>query len=419
MSGVLIELEGKAQQYPWGKLGRSSVVATLLAAGNENFKIDETQPYAELWMGTHPKSPLVVKDTGELLSDYIGKHKEKVVGSAVAQEVGNNLPYLFKVLSVDKALSIQAHPNKTLAKILHAKDPKNYPDGNHKPEMAIAITDFGGLCGFRPLSEIVYFIETVGEFKKLLSNDSIMKLKNAKTIEEERVALKQSYGEVMRTNEETISRSVKSLMAQVDGTGSLISDSNNFHIPDNSVFMEELMLKVEREFPGDVGIFNMFFLNIVQLKPGDAIFLGANIPHAYIYGNCMEVMSCSDNVVRAGFTPKFKDVEVLCEMLIFESIKGEKMFQSIQVNDHVSLYDPPIDEFSMLRGVGKFGSKFSLPAKNGPSILICIDGKGTALNNNLAIGKGSIIFVPINTEVPLLSQSDDFTVYSAFCDLNC
>ena len=68
------------------------------------------------------------------------------------------LPFLFKVLSINKALSIQAHPNKSLAERLHAKDSKNYPDDNHKPEMTIAITPFDGLCGFRPLEEISHFL---------------------------------------------------------------------------------------------------------------------------------------------------------------------------------------------------------------------------------------------------------------------
>lgn len=61
-----------------------------------------------------------------------------------------------------------AHPNKSLAEILHAKDPAHYPDDNHKPEMCVALTDFTGLCGFRPARETVGFLASVPELAILL-----------------------------------------------------------------------------------------------------------------------------------------------------------------------------------------------------------------------------------------------------------
>ena len=56
-----------------------------------------------------------------------------------------------QVLSVAKALSIQAHPDKALAERLHAEQPQHYKDDNHKPEMALALTPFEALCSFVPL----------------------------------------------------------------------------------------------------------------------------------------------------------------------------------------------------------------------------------------------------------------------------
>lgn len=52
------------------------------------------------------------------------------------------------MLSVAKALSIQAHPDKELARTMHKARPDVYKDDNHKPEMALAITEFEALCGF-------------------------------------------------------------------------------------------------------------------------------------------------------------------------------------------------------------------------------------------------------------------------------
>ena len=37
-----------------------------------------------------------------------------------------------------------------------------------------------------------------------------------------------------------------------------------------------------------------------------AIYLGANVPHAYISGEIVECMATSDNVIRAGLTPKLR-----------------------------------------------------------------------------------------------------------------
>ena len=70
-----------------------------------------------------------------------------------------------QVLSIQKALSIQAHPTKDHGKILHQDAPDKYPDPNHKPEMAIALTPFEAMCGFRPAEEIVGFFENMAELK--------------------------------------------------------------------------------------------------------------------------------------------------------------------------------------------------------------------------------------------------------------
>ena len=128
------KLNCAVQTYAWGKKGAESLVASIKSKHDGTFKIDANKTYAELWMGTHPNGPSLIVDD---INDQIG------------HPIGDDLTFLFKVLSVNQALSIQAHPNKHLAKVLHAQQPKNYPDANHKPEMLIALNDFEALCGFR------------------------------------------------------------------------------------------------------------------------------------------------------------------------------------------------------------------------------------------------------------------------------
>src|ERR1700712_5692442 len=129
-------------------------------------------------MGTHPSNPSKDVATGRSLLDLV-QDNQALMSSAVSKRYEQKLPFLFKVLSINKALSIQAHPNKKLAEQLHAKDPKNYPDDNHKPEMTIAVTPFDGLCGFRPLVEISHFLSSVPALRKLVGEEEAAKLESA------------------------------------------------------------------------------------------------------------------------------------------------------------------------------------------------------------------------------------------------
>ncbi len=43
----------------------------------------------------------------------------------------------------------------------------------------------------------------------------------------------------------------------------------------------------QKQYPGDVGVFCPFLLNCIVLEVGEAIFLPANEPHAYISGDCI------------------------------------------------------------------------------------------------------------------------------------
>ncbi|XP_073798400.1 mannose-6-phosphate isomerase isoform X2 [Danio rerio] len=169
------------QNYAWGKAGLDSEVARLVLGGDPQAHIEHSKPYAELWMGAHPKGDALIKDNrisqrtlGQWIADFPG-----CLGSKVKDTFHGQLPFLFKVLSVNTALSIQAHPNRELAARLHAQFPEHYPDNNHKPEMAIALTQFEGLCGFRPMEEILGFLKNVPEFRALVGNEASEELQSA------------------------------------------------------------------------------------------------------------------------------------------------------------------------------------------------------------------------------------------------
>ena len=133
----MLRLICDVKQYSWGQLGQDSLVADL-ASCNAGHAADAAQPYAELWMGAHESGPARTAKSDMPLQQWLA-HTPLALGPEVLSNYGNTLPFLFKVISIRQALSIQAHPDKVLAKQLHATWPDWYKDDNHKPELALAV----------------------------------------------------------------------------------------------------------------------------------------------------------------------------------------------------------------------------------------------------------------------------------------
>lgn len=211
------------QQYAWGKLGSNSEVARLLASSDPLAQISEDKPYAELWMGTHPRGDARILDnriSQKTLGQWIAENQD-CLGSKVKDTFNGKLPFLFKVLSVETALSIQAHPNKELAEKLHLQAPQHYPDANHKPEMAIALTPFQGLCGFRPVEEIVTFLKKVPEFQSLIGEDATAQLKQSVSGDPEAMAsaLRNCFSHLMKSEKKVVVEQLNLLVKRISQQG--------------------------------------------------------------------------------------------------------------------------------------------------------------------------------------------------------
>jgi mannose-6-phosphate isomerase len=395
----------------------------------------------QLWMGTHPSNPSRDLATGRSLLDLFSDN-EALLSSTIASHYGDKLPFLFKVLSINKALSIQAHPNKSLAEQLHARDPKNYPDDNHKPEMAIAISPFQGLCGFRPLAEIAHFLDTVPPLRALVGEDVAKEFDEVAedttegVTDEKRAVLKKAFGALMSSSAEDVAEQIPKLVDLAT------SETTNFAAGGVASASGETLAKVvsnlHAEFDNDIGLFVLFFLNLVTLEPGEAMFLVADDIHAYISGDIMECMAASDNVVRAGLTPKFKDVDTLVDMLTynFAPIDDQKMHPTeypyatlnragYSSGSAVVLYDPPIEEFAVVRTLLRGdAAKATFEALDGPSIIICTSGKG-----RISVGptshdmkEGYVFFVGATAECVLesdtMNDEDEFITFKAFCEID-
>ena len=161
-------------------------------------------------MGTHIRGPSRIhsppEHAGELLSDWL-KTNQWALGGEVASRFDGQLPFLFKVLSINKALSIQAHPTKSHAEELHQKAPDLYKDPNHKPELVIALKDFEGLCGFRPFKEIVKFLKEVPELCAVAGEENCTNMRQLSgSTEKKRAALKQVFSAVIKCEESTFQK---------------------------------------------------------------------------------------------------------------------------------------------------------------------------------------------------------------------
>lgn len=403
------------QNYDWGKIGNTSSVAQYAKGSDPSITIDEAKPYAEFWMGTHKNVPSKVGDT--LLSTVL-EENPALLGD------GNSLPFLFKVLSIGKALSIQAHPDKPLARILHSKDPKNYPDDNHKPEMTIALTDFEGFCGFKQLDVIKNTVASVRQLSALYEGEDLehdkKRVKLDDSLDSSKAYLKDLFSRVMNSKID-----IPSLVSDVQTKPEIFSKIDPG--------LPALFLRMHEQYPNDIGLVSgCLLLNHVKLSPGEAMYLGAKDPHAYISGDVIECMAASDNVVRAGFTPKFQDINTLVEMLNYttnspqEQIMKSTEDKSSLGDAKANVFDPPIDEFAVSQIIFDKSGTHKFDAINGPSILIVTEGKGTISNNSSEqesnsnksvtseeISSGYVYFIGANTSFELKSDGK-LIVYKAF-----
>jgi mannose-6-phosphate isomerase len=319
-------------------------------------------------------------------------------------------------------------------------------DDNHKPEMTIAVTPFDGLCGFRPLAEIAHFLKNVPSLRKVVGEEEAAKFEKAvkgketstkdEDVEANKKALQSAFTKVMNTDADTLASASKELIKAAETEGSDFAGAGG---PTNDgKELADLVVRLNSQFPDDIGLFVQFFLNYVKLEIGEAMFLKADDIHAYLSGDIIECMASSDNVVRAGFTPKYKDVDTLTTMLTYSyaPISEQKMdptdyphvkhnAKAYSSSSSSLLYNPPIPEFAVVRtALNHSGAKATFDPIDGPSIILCTKGKGTISvgPKEEEIAEGYVFFVGATAEVVITSDTDaddgeGLVTFKAFCEI--
>ena len=329
----MYQLTGKAQHYAWGG---SEFIPQLLGIENTS-----RQPYAEYWMGTHANGPSVVeynKDRRVVLPELIRENPAELLGKEVAARFGT-LPYLFKVLDVKDMLSIQVHPTKTEAEIGFARENesgiplnaphRNYKDDNHKPEVMVALSEFWLLHGFKE-KELLH--RTLQETEELRSLSPVFEQEGYYGL----------YKQVMEMPGSMVDSMLKPLLQKEEPlykSGQLSKSSPAYWACKAVASGSSSYNNIDR------GIFSIYFFNIVHLHPGQAIFQGAGVPHAYLEGQNIELMANSDNVLRGGLTPKHIDVPELLKHTLFEGIAPKIM--NGEKNGPETIYHCPVPDFEV------------------------------------------------------------------------
>lgn len=178
--------------------------------------------------------------------------------------------------------------------------------------------------------------------------------------------------------------------------------------------VESLVLRLHDQYQNDIGCFCPFILNYITLKPGEAIFLGANEPHAYLLGDCIECMAGSDNVVRAGLTPKFIDKDTLHRMLTYRTGAPTVTFGD-RLDEARRLYTPPVPEFEVEAIELGAHQKYALKPRQGASLVLVVDGEGSASvgQEAVSVGRGRVYFQPAGEHVSFETSSSGLKMFRA------
>jgi mannose-6-phosphate isomerase len=391
-------LDAKTRDYDWGT---SDAIAEL-----QGRPVPAPGPEAELWMGAHPTAPSGVRRLPSsatppialappvTLDTLIAADPQGELGPEVTAKFGGRLPFLLKVLSAAKALSIQVHPSRAQAEAGYAAEeerqlPRDAPDRNYvddwpKPELLYALTPFEVAAGLRTPADASALLQAldVDELKPLAAGLT---------------DLGAALATVLRWPEPA------PLVASVVAACRRLAEAGGPYAHACAA-----AVRVAAERPGDIGVVALLLMRHAVLQPGQAMFMPAGGLHAYLRGTGIELLANSDNVVRSGLTSKHIDVPELLK-LVDPAVEVPILAPRV-LPDGITWFDTPAPEFR-LHVIELTGPELALPgapalAQPGPApalpgasprILLCLGGSCTlraATGQELTLTRGGSCFIP-------------------------
>jgi len=379
-------LANPVRDYAWGSASDIPEFLGMAAEGG---------PVAELWIGAHPDSPsMVVRDgNSESLAEVIAARPQAELGPEVASRFGSRLPFLLKVISAAEPLSLQVHPDKQHAERAYAAQqqapgaPRDYTDDNHKPELICALRDgFAGLSGFRPVLDSRHLLAALGVAGLAEISDRLDCANSAD-------GLRNAVTSLLTSENDRAP-----LIAAVRQACERIAAAGGEWGPACAAYAA-----VAAAYPADPGVLVALLLNYVELAAGEAVFVGAGVPHCYLHGFGAELMASSDNVLRAGLTSKRVNVPELLRVLDFRPAEPtvlrpvpSRVTGSGPAGDEPgAAYPTPVGDFRLSR-LDLSGQPVGLPDGR-PQILLCIAGEAGLRDDSgrwLELSRGQSAFLP-------------------------
>ncbi|MEU7282107.1 mannose-6-phosphate isomerase, class I [Streptomyces sp. NPDC045431] len=386
-------LSNTVQSYDWGS---TTALPRLMGTAPTG------EPQAELWMGAHPAAPSRVdRAQGPLpLDRVIASDPAAELGAETLRRFGPRLPFLLKLLAADAPLSVQVHPDLAQAEAGFARENalgvppdaphRTYRDAHHKPEMIVALTPFDGLCGFREPRRCAELLDTLRVPGLRAHAEALRALP-------EKAALAQVFTTFLHPPAGLVDDVAEAVAAQA-------AAEPGGPYPADLLAYE----RIARARPGDPGLLPALMLRHITLAPGEALFLGAGIPHAYLSGLGVEIMASSDNVLRCGLTSKHVDAGELAKVVRFTARPTRVLTPRDEEGEQV--YPAPVDDFRLSRLRLRTGEPpRPLPA-GAPQILLCTEGEAQVVSADasLRIGPGRSLYVPAVEEVRVAGSGTVF-----------
>jgi mannose-6-phosphate isomerase len=355
----LLGLENVIRPYAWGSPTTIPELLGLEPSG---------EPAAEMWIGAHPGAPSRIFGEGTTLRDVLAAEPERLLGREAFQRFGPQLPFLLKLLAAEAPLSLQTHPTREQAQEGHAAEDaegipldaphRSYQDRNHKPELLVALTDFEALCGFRPLADSARFLDRLaaaGAHELAPVRERLLASGGLRDVVTWLLTLTPAGQAAL------VSHVVPALETVADGAGEWQPEA-------------ACIADLAQRYPVDVGVVLAVLLNHVRLEPGEAIFLAAGQIHAYIKGFGVELMASSDNVLRAGLTPKHINVPELLRTVEFHAAPVTPIEPVGSQGKHAVEFPVPVEDFGICRVDLAEDASTQLECR-GPSLVLCVAGE--------------------------------------------
>lgn len=369
----MFRLQNPVRHYAWG----SGLHIPRLLGEEAN-----DMPWAELWLGAHPGDPSRLQD-GTRLDHAIATDPAGMLGDRVASAFGR-LPFLMKLLAAGEPLSLQVHPSSEQARLAYAAEEasgvpvdapeRSYRDPSHKPELIYALTRFEGMAGFRDVERTVAILR---EFRLPWLDELADRLDGTQT----------PFQTLREVVTDVLGWEGLELSARLADLGPAAAQAEvRRHAPPSrrrppptspeSVERESLRVcqqtqQLVARYPDDPGVVVTLLLNHVVLAAGEAMFVPAGMIHAYTSGFGVEIMASSDNVLRAGLTPKHVDVPELLRITDFNPTPPPRWASATSGN--VRVFSPPVGEFELVVLEGPCRAEVG----PGPAVVLCLDGEAS------------------------------------------